>query len=137
MSAQDEVVQPPVAPVGAGWQDLAACRGSDPVLFFPERGASTKEAREVCRGCRVRFDCLEHSMVVPERFGIWGGLSEKHRRRLRRIRTNAARTAEMAGIAPPVIFPDVEHDDDDDITVEDVDDDDVADVVVLYPRGPR
>ncbi len=38
----------------ASWQDLANCLGVDPDLFFPERGASTREAKEVCRGCEVR-----------------------------------------------------------------------------------
>ena len=43
----------------SGWWDYANCLGVDPDLFFPERGASTKEAKEVCRGCIVREDCLE------------------------------------------------------------------------------
>ena len=40
------------------WQSRANCMGVDPDLFFPERGASTREAKEVCRGCVVREDCL-------------------------------------------------------------------------------
>ena len=40
------------------WQDEANCLGVDPDLFFPERGASTREAKEVCRGCVVRESCL-------------------------------------------------------------------------------
>ena len=40
------------------WRDSAACRGTDPELFFPERGSSTREAKEVCRGCVVQQDCL-------------------------------------------------------------------------------
>ncbi len=44
------------------WQDLANCLGVDPDLFFPERGASTREAKEVCRGCVVREDCLEYAL---------------------------------------------------------------------------
>ena len=42
-----------------GWQSKANCMGVDPDLFFPERGASTKEAKEVCRGCVVKDECLE------------------------------------------------------------------------------
>jgi len=42
-----------------GWQSRANCMGVDPDLFFPERGASTREAKEVCRGCVAREDCLE------------------------------------------------------------------------------
>lgn len=74
-----------------GWQDEANCLGVDPDLFFPERGASTREAKEVCRGCTVRLDCLEYALVNGEKFGIWGGLSERERRRLRRQRAQAGR----------------------------------------------
>ena len=73
-----------------GWQTKANCMGVDPDLFFPERGASTREAKEVCRGCVVREDCLEYALANGEKFGIWGGLSERERRRLRRQRAHAA-----------------------------------------------
>ncbi len=69
-----------------GWQARANCMGVDPDLFFPERGASTREAKEVCRGCVVREDCLEYALDNGEKFGIWGGMSERERRRLRRAR---------------------------------------------------
>lgn len=75
------------------WQDFANCLGVDPDLFFPERGASTREAKEVCRGCVVRGDCLEFALVNAEKFGIWGGMSERERRRLRRQRNVARRAA--------------------------------------------
>jgi len=75
-----------------GWQDRANCLGVDPDLFFPERGASTREAKEVCRGCVVREECLEFALQNGEKFGIWGGLSERERRRIRRQRTQAARS---------------------------------------------
>ena len=71
------------------WQNLANCLGVDPDLFFPERGASTKEAKAVCRACVVREDCLEYALENSEKFGIWGGLSERERRRLRRARALA------------------------------------------------
>ena len=74
------------------WQDQANCMGVDPDLFFPERGASTREAKEVCRGCVVREECLEYALVNSEKFGIWGGMSERERRRLRRARTLARRS---------------------------------------------
>ena len=72
------------------WQDLANCRGADPDLFFPERGASTRTAKGICRECSVRAECLEFAIVSSERFGIWGGLSERERRRIRRQRAVAA-----------------------------------------------
>ena len=68
------------------WQEKANCLGVDPDLFFPERGASTREAKAVCRGCEVRGDCLEYALAHGEKFGIWGGLSERERRRVRRQR---------------------------------------------------
>ena len=79
------------------WQERANCLGVDPDLFFPERGASTKEAKEVCRGCVVREDCLEYALANGEKFGIWGGLSERERRRIRRQRALAARRIATAG----------------------------------------
>jgi WhiB family redox-sensing transcriptional regulator len=78
------------------WQDQANCLGVDPDLFFPERGASTREAKEVCRGCVVRNDCLEYALDNGEKFGIWGGLSERERRRLRRQRAQSSRTIATA-----------------------------------------
>ena len=75
------------------WQRQANCMGVDPDLFFPERGASTREAKEVCRGCVVREDCLEYALANGEKFGIWGGLSERERRKIRRRRALERRTA--------------------------------------------
>jgi len=66
------------------WQDRALCAQTDPEAFFPETGGSTREAKRVCRGCEVRAECLEYALEHDERFGIWGGLSERERRRLRR-----------------------------------------------------
>lgn len=74
------------------WQDLANCRGADPDLFFPERGASTRTAKGICRECSVRVECLEFAIVSSEKFGIWGGLSERERRKIRRERALAARS---------------------------------------------
>jgi WhiB family redox-sensing transcriptional regulator len=68
----------------------ANCQGVDPEFFFPERGESTKEAKAVCRACDVQEECLEYSLANKERFGIWGGLSERERRRLRRRRSLVA-----------------------------------------------
>jgi WhiB family redox-sensing transcriptional regulator len=71
---------------GQRWQERANCLGVDPDLFFPERGASTREAKAVCRGCEVQAECLEYALAHGEKFGIWGGLSERERRRVRRQR---------------------------------------------------
>ena len=78
------------------WQTKSNCMGVDPDLFFPERGASTREAKEVRRGCVVREECLEYALSNGEKFGIWGGMSERERRRLRRARALERRQAESA-----------------------------------------
>ena len=67
-----------------GWQERALCAQTDPEAFFPEKGGSTREAKKVCRACEVRAECLEYALAHDERFGIWGGMSERERRRLKR-----------------------------------------------------
>ena len=66
--------------------DLAECAGLDPALFHPDRGASVDDAKAVCMSCPVRVECLEFALQNVEKFGIWGGTSERERRRLRRER---------------------------------------------------
>jgi WhiB family redox-sensing transcriptional regulator len=66
------------------WQEEALCAQTDPEAFFPEKGGSTREAKRVCGRCDVRGDCLTYALAHDERFGIWGGLSERERRRLKR-----------------------------------------------------
>jgi WhiB family redox-sensing transcriptional regulator len=66
------------------WQDKALCAQTDPEAFFPEKGGSTREAKKICLGCEVRHECLDYALAHDERFGIWGGLSERERRRLKR-----------------------------------------------------
>src|SRR3712207_3201700 len=65
------------------WRLDALCAETDPEAFFPEKGGSTREAKRVCSGCAVRAECLEFALTNDERFGIWGGLSERERRRVR------------------------------------------------------
>ena len=67
-----------------GWQERALCAQTDPEAFFPEKGGSTREAKKVCLSCEVRVECLEYALEQDERFGIWGGLSERERRRLKK-----------------------------------------------------
>ncbi|MGH3755671.1 MAG: WhiB family transcriptional regulator [Pseudonocardiaceae bacterium] len=66
------------------WQERALCAQTDPEAFFPEKGGSTREAKRICQDCEVRAECLEYALTFDERFGIWGGLSERERRRLKR-----------------------------------------------------
>lgn len=63
------------------WRSQAACKGKDPALFFPERGAPTEPAKAVCRGCPVAQECLGYGLM--ENVGIWGGTSERQRRAIR------------------------------------------------------
>ena len=84
---------PPV-PVGdrpMGWLDGAACRGSDPELFFPVTDirtarAQVKAAKQVCCRCLVKGTCLSWALDNGQEAGIWGGTTEDERRRLRRRR---------------------------------------------------
>ena len=67
-----------------GWQERALCAQTDPEAFFPEKGGSTREAKKVCTSCEVRAECLAYALENDERFGIWGGLSEREIRKLKR-----------------------------------------------------
>ncbi len=69
---------------GLTWQERSLCAQTDPEAFFPEKGGSTREAKKVCVGCEVRAECLEYALEHDERFGIWGGLSERERRKLKK-----------------------------------------------------
>lgn len=66
------------------WHERALCAQTDPESFFPEKGGSTREAKKVCLSCGVRSECLEYALGHDERFGIWGGLSERERRKLKK-----------------------------------------------------
>ena len=66
------------------WQERALCAQTDPESFFPEKGGATRDATRVCMTCEVRAECLEYALRHDERFGIWGGLSERERRKLKK-----------------------------------------------------
>lgn len=68
------------------WQYDALCAQTDPEAFFPEKGGSTREAKSICAKCPVREQCLEWALDHDERFGIWGGLSERERRKVKKER---------------------------------------------------
>ncbi|WP_308493279.1 WhiB family transcriptional regulator [Microbacterium terrisoli] len=78
-------IRPPVEEDNPlAWQADALCAQTDPEAFFPEKGGSTRDAKRVCASCPVRDQCLEYALHNDERFGIWGGLSERERRKLKR-----------------------------------------------------
>lgn len=76
--------------------DHANCKGLDPELFFPEKlGPGLAPARKVCEACEVREACLEYALEVGERWGIWGGMSDKQRRTERRQRAVGPERADL------------------------------------------
>jgi WhiB family transcriptional regulator, redox-sensing transcriptional regulator len=85
-------------PGGTWWAARAGCVGEDPDLFFPA-GTSpaaldqTERAKDVCSRCDVRTECLEWSLDTYQDAGVWGGLDEEERRRIRRARRTAAATS--------------------------------------------
>ena len=66
------------------WQADSLCTQTDPEAFFPEKGGSTRDAKRICAECTVKTECLEYALANDERFGIWGGLSERERLKYRR-----------------------------------------------------
>lgn len=76
----------------------ALCAETDPDAFFPVRGGSTRAAKRVCARCPIRPECLSWALATGERYGVWGGLSERERQRLR---PRAARPA----TASPAVTP--------------------------------
>src|SRR2546430_3857483 len=66
------------------WQERALCSQTDPEAFFPEKGGATREAKRICSRCEGKDECPEYAVGHDERFGIWGGLSERERRELKR-----------------------------------------------------
>jgi WhiB family redox-sensing transcriptional regulator len=75
------------------WRQRAACRDLDTAVFFPETEAGVAEAKAVCATCPVREACLNFALVTRQDDGVWGGLDENERRRVRRRRQEAARKA--------------------------------------------
>jgi WhiB family transcriptional regulator, redox-sensing transcriptional regulator len=71
------------------WHQRAACKGLDPDLFHPERGGDTSGAKRVCSACPVKAECLAFALTTFEKHGIWGGLSERERRKIRGQLTKA------------------------------------------------
>lgn len=80
------------------WFDQAACIGMETSLFYPERGYihEVRAAKAVCEGCPVRWRCLNHALTDVERYGIWGGTSEKQRQRMRTSKSKRSEVARMA-----------------------------------------
>lgn len=72
------------------WHDQAACRGLDPDIFYPLTDEDAERAQEVCELCPVRVACLEYALAGREHEGVWGGATERDRRRIIRQRRRSA-----------------------------------------------
>jgi WhiB family transcriptional regulator, redox-sensing transcriptional regulator len=72
------------------WRDLGACRGLEPAIFYPEDDAEAGDAKAVCSMCNVRVACLEYALTIREKQGVWGGATERERRRIIRQRRRTA-----------------------------------------------
>ena len=73
------------------WRELGACRGLDPTIFYPDEGnEDAAEAKAVCAECGVRVACLEYALATREKVGVWGGATERERRRMIRQRRRSA-----------------------------------------------
>ena len=72
------------------WRELGACRGLEPAIFYPDEGDEALDAKAVCADCGVRVSCLEYALVVREKQGVWGGATERERRRMIRQRRRTA-----------------------------------------------
>jgi WhiB family redox-sensing transcriptional regulator len=72
------------------WRQRAECRGVDPDIFYPASAEEAEEARSICSGCSVMKACLEWALSNRERDGVWGGATERERRRMIRQRRRSA-----------------------------------------------
>ncbi|HTT91952.1 MAG TPA: WhiB family transcriptional regulator [Acidimicrobiales bacterium] len=86
---------------GTSWMELARCRNVDPEVFFPRDGVGVQAAQRYCAECLVRESCLEYALENHIQHGVWGGVSERGRRRMahRRLRATA-RPAEVPTTTP-------------------------------------
>lgn len=68
--------------VSGDWEDRAQCRGADADIFFAPGGTQEYRAKAVCRTCPVRWECLAYALKNRVEHGVWGGLTDRERRRL-------------------------------------------------------
>ena len=68
------------------WWGLGACRGLDATIFYPDEEVDAGTAKSICAQCRVQTECLEFALTNREKAGVWGGATERERRRIVRQR---------------------------------------------------
>lgn len=72
------------------WRAKAACRGVEPGIFFPVTDEEADDAKAICSVCSVRQACLDWALATREHDGVWGGATERERRRMLRQRRRSA-----------------------------------------------
>jgi WhiB family redox-sensing transcriptional regulator len=72
-----------------GWEDDAACKGAQADIFFAPGATQEHRAKVVCRACPVRWECLAYALKHRVEHGVWGGLTDRERRKILN-RTNAS-----------------------------------------------
>lgn len=92
----EALLPPPAVFVDVSWHVDALCAETDPEVFFPEKGQSTKDAKATCGQCLVRAECLTYALDTGQRFGVWGGRSERERRKLLGLGEDDAEEASAA-----------------------------------------
>jgi WhiB family transcriptional regulator, redox-sensing transcriptional regulator len=76
--------------VTMNWREWARCKGVDPDIFYPPEEDEALEAKEICADCPVREVCLDFALSQREKLGVWGGMTERERRRMLRHRRKAS-----------------------------------------------
>jgi WhiB family redox-sensing transcriptional regulator len=102
-------VEPTETPDEYAWMLHSLCRGADPTDFFPSDGLGVEAAQRVCAGCPVRVECLEYALLHRIEHGVWGGASERERRRILRRRRELNPTPPLPASAPAPAPARVEH----------------------------
>lgn len=72
------------------WWHLGACKGLEAGIFYPDDEHEAQAAKSVCEGCEVKATCLDHALTFREKSGVWGGATERDRRRILRQRRRPA-----------------------------------------------
>jgi len=75
---------PDGGPMNESWMDHGNCVGKSPNIFFPSSGLGVERARKICHECTVQEACLAYALCNRIKHGVWGGRSERERRRLLR-----------------------------------------------------
>lgn len=81
---QTDLFEARTTPAQEDWRDQALCAQVGADCWFPEKGESAGDAKKICLACEVREQCLQYALANDERWGVWGGLSERERRRIKR-----------------------------------------------------